>query len=745
MPSSFSLPSLPSPSMIVPPPALRALRFLSVAWTIALFSVTPPAFADQLWDAPPIERSVAVRDGRTDADVSFEEFIKQLAAADAVFLGEQHTDETTHRLQLEILERLLASRGNRVVLSLEMFERDVQADLNRYLAGEIDEEAFLAKARPWGNYHEAYRPLIERAKAAGIPVIAANFPAPVRQRLMMAGPEAWDSLSDEDRAITPREYLANSPEYWKRMDNAIRGHAGMMSTAETAEERLHTTQSLWDNSMGEACADALEKYPDSLVLHVNGGFHSAYWQGVVDQFRQRSPDAQVKTVAIVPTSNPISHRNTGTPAADFEALVEARASNIDQGKRSVAIGGSLSYLLHMPKDASPENRVPLLIWLSDDGLTAEEGMELCRQRFGDTAAIAVIEAPTQERQFDLAIGGRWFLPATFTEDIGGLFGGVEETWAYLLRHLPIDPQHVALAGEGAGATVVAAIILQTDRLSASAVAINPRHYAKLKDIPLPLPEYRLDSARPNRSLVVAGPADSETWWKEELAAYSEVGVTSRFVAAATDPWKREAVQDNLLAAAIGKPVAGATEKGDGKALVVLGQSARAQHWGRLQSRWLAAELGAPVAMTSVASNAADDQAIATTITPAAAAHPGALPKCPGPFGGTTVIVLPADVSAEELAEWRKLEQADPLTKASRFHRTRIATTAGETSLPRVLTKLAGENRRNVLIVPAVFYASSAWLQELAASVADYEDQMTLQWMPGLGGRKGILDAESGAD
>ncbi|WP_428307732.1 ChaN family lipoprotein [Lacipirellula sp.] len=692
------------------------------------------------WDAPPIERSIAIRDGRTDADVSQGEFISQLGQADAVFLGEQHTDETTHRLQLEILDCLITNRDSRVVLSLEMFDRDVQPELNRYLAGEIDEETFLAKACPWGNYHEAYRPLVERAKQAGIPVIAANFPAPVRQRLMMAGPEAWESLSAEDRAVTPREYLANSPEYWKRMDNAIRGHAGMMSTAETAEERLHSTQSLWDNSMGEACADALKQHPGHAVLHVNGGFHSAYWQGVVDQFRQRNPDAKVKTVAIVPTSNPISHRNAGTPSADYEALVEARASNIDQGKRSVAIGGSLSYLLHMPKDASPEKRVPLLIWLSDDGLTAEEGMELCRQRFGDAAAIAVIEAPTQERQFDLAIGGRWFLPATFTEDIGGLFGGVEETWAYLLRHFPIDPQHVALAGEGSGATVVAAVILQTDRLSASAVAINPRHYAKLKDIPLPLPEYRLESARPKRSLVVTGPADSEKWWQEELAAYTEVGVPSRFVVAATDPWQREAEQDGLLAAALGKPTADVSEKLAGKVLVVPEPSARAQHWGRLQSRWLSEQLGTPVAVASVAPSAAEGETISIAITPPAAARPGALPKCPGPFGGTTVIVLPAGVSTEEIAAWKKLEADDPLTKASRFHRTRIATHDGELALPSVLKKLEGENRRNVLIVPAMFYAPTPWLHELAASAAEFENRMTLQWQPGLGGRKEILEA-----
>ncbi len=104
------------------------------------------------WSAPPLDRAVSVRHGRTGEALSFHAFLDALAKADVVFLGELHTDETTHRVELAVYEGLLARRGGKVVLAMEMFERDVQPALDDYLAGRIDEAAFLSSARPRGNY-----------------------------------------------------------------------------------------------------------------------------------------------------------------------------------------------------------------------------------------------------------------------------------------------------------------------------------------------------------------------------------------------------------------------------------------------------------------------------------------------------------------------------------------------------------------------------------------------------------------
>ncbi|MGB2986487.1 MAG: ChaN family lipoprotein, partial [Phycisphaerae bacterium] len=402
------------------------------------------------WSVPPLTRAVSVRDGRTGEAVSFDAFLDVLADADVVFLGETHTDETTHRVELAVYEGLLERRRGGVVLAMEMFERDVQQDLDSYLAGEIDEAAFLDRVRPWGQYRAAYRPLIEKARASGRPVVASNFPRSLMRRVAMGGRDALETLEDDAKRHAPAEFFPNTDAYWRRVDNAVRSHRAMMGAGRSGDQRLYSPQSLWDNAMGEACATALDQHPGDLVLHVNGAFHSAYWDGTVHQFRLRKPNARVVTVFVEPVANPAVAKLEGAPSSDYVVFAEARATDLFDGTRSVYVERELKYHLHLPEDASGQARVPLLIWLSDDGLTASEGLDLWKDRLGNVVAIAVPEAPYRETQEDLSEGGRWFWPDTFSSDVGSLITAIERVWGYVLRHYPVDPHRVCIAGEGTG-------------------------------------------------------------------------------------------------------------------------------------------------------------------------------------------------------------------------------------------------------------------------------------------------------
>jgi uncharacterized iron-regulated protein len=295
------------------------------------------------WDYPPLEYRISIRDGLRGDRLTWDALIEQLKTADIVFLGESHDDDTTHRLQYAVYDALLKERDNKVVLAMEMFERDVQSHLDDYLAGKIDEATFLAKSRPWGNYREAYRPLVERAKIAGQPVVAANFPRPLIMRLSQAGSQGLEVLGD-DRSYAPDQLFPNSALYWKRADNATRSHSMFMTVQTDEQSRLTSTQSLWDNSMGEACVKALKQFPDYQVVHLNGGFHTEYWDGTVAQVRQRNPQAVVKTIAIRSTSNPESAKLIGAPSADFVVYVENSAKNLNDGDWKVVVGLSLIHI-----------------------------------------------------------------------------------------------------------------------------------------------------------------------------------------------------------------------------------------------------------------------------------------------------------------------------------------------------------------------------------------------------------------
>lgn len=685
------------------------------------------------WAAPTLDRAVSVRDGRTGAVLSFDALLDALAGADVVFLGEQHTDETTHRVELAVYEGLLTRRSGRVVLALEMFERDVQAALDAYVAHQSSEAQFLEAARPWTNYPTAYRPLIELARERSAPVIASNFPAPLRRRIAQEGSSILAGLEGPMAKQSPRELFRNTPEYWRRVDNATRGHTGMMPASPSRDDdgRLYSTQSLWDNSMGESCALALDEHPGSSVLHVNGGFHSEYWDGTVRQLRLRKPDAKIITVSMTPTSNPAVADAREKAAADYEIFVEARATDLNEGTYSVYVPRPIEYRLHLPAQSADKELLPLLIWFADDGATAEDSLALWRKRLGDECAIAVIEAPYKETQDDLVEGGRWYWPDSFSSDISALATATEEAWAFLLRHHPIDPKRVCIAGEGTGATVASAVSLVSGRMSARAVALSPRRYAKLKDIPLPLPELRGDEVAPEKSLrLVVGPAD-ESWWKGELAEYAAIGFPSTMSVVTTDAWLRESECEAALRSALELEVPKPATDAPRRHIVADGPRARA--WARLIATDQRAKDGALVAVLDEAPSGVDSARVETDVHAASFAAGVALPRCPGPFGGTTVIVLSESTPPAEVAAWLAIEADDPLTKKSPFMRMRVATHDGERALPSVLAKLVSEGRKNVLIIPATFCADGETMRAMRRSVRDVEDQMTLHWSPGLGG------------
>lgn len=272
---------------------------------------TPASAAQQASPsaAPIAERYVPHRvyDSRRKRVSDFEAMVAELARADVVFLGEQHDDPRTHRLQAAVLEGLSRRREGPIVLALEMFERDVQRELDAYLAGERSETEFLAVSRPWGNYGPDYRPMVEFARERGWPVIAGNVPRRLAQVVSRRGLAALDSVPPEDRALVAADLSCPRDGYWKRFRATMgdMGGHGMQLTPEQVEAmawRFYEAQCAKDETMGEAIAAAAAEHR-TLVVHANGSFHSDYRLGTAERARRRMPGARIAVVSFVPVGD----------------------------------------------------------------------------------------------------------------------------------------------------------------------------------------------------------------------------------------------------------------------------------------------------------------------------------------------------------------------------------------------------------------------------------------------------------
>lgn len=268
--------------------------------------------------------------------VSMEDVTRAMAEAEAVMVGETHTDPVGHWVEAELLRRILELYGageesgalRTVALSLEMFERDVQSVLDEYLRDLITEDQFQASARPWEYYEPDYRPMVEMAKAKGVQVIAANAPRRYVNRVTRLGRGALLDLSPPARRFLPPLPFPQPSEAYREEWNTLIRQMPMVQqcpppegeeegpTMEEEEERpamemmrpshdspeeegpshgssfmenaLHA-QTLWDASMAYAITTFLQMNPGAVVLHMVGGFHVQNYTGIPEKVQLYRP------------------------------------------------------------------------------------------------------------------------------------------------------------------------------------------------------------------------------------------------------------------------------------------------------------------------------------------------------------------------------------------------------------------------------------------------------------------------
>jgi len=263
-------------------------------------------------DAPPPSSANVACEAADLAGTASRSSLAELLAAiseedgpQLVLLGEVHNDAAAHLLQLEVLRGcadMCHAWGRRLVLSLEMFEIDVQRVLDEYvLLRAVREADMLQDARPWGNYAEHYRPLVEFCRERGLRVVAANAPRRYTAKVAREGSAALQQLLAEDApqiGIPPLPLPAPSAAYAAKFRETIAAqmpaHGGGAGgcpfigfrggdVRETKPEILEA-QLLWDHTMASSIARSLRRLEgevlDPLVIHICGAFHSAHGLGI---------------------------------------------------------------------------------------------------------------------------------------------------------------------------------------------------------------------------------------------------------------------------------------------------------------------------------------------------------------------------------------------------------------------------------------------------------------------------------
>lgn len=246
----------------------------------------------------------------------FESMVVDLSKADVVFVGEQHDDPNTHRLERMVLDAL-AARKARVILSLEMFERDAQKALDEFQAGYLSEAGFLRVSRPWPRYGSDYKPLVDLAIERQWPVLAANIPRPLASEIAKTGISVLAGKSAAEQAwfAADRQCPVGDDKYYVRFKEAMGAHPTM-----DALQRFYDSQCAKDETMAESIARAWTAASTSggarpTVVHYNGAFHSDFGLGTASRTQRRLPQAKIVVVTMMPLKD-LAELSSVAPAGE---------------------------------------------------------------------------------------------------------------------------------------------------------------------------------------------------------------------------------------------------------------------------------------------------------------------------------------------------------------------------------------------------------------------------------------------
>ncbi|MFQ5736433.1 MAG: ChaN family lipoprotein [Thermodesulfobacteriota bacterium] len=214
-------------------------------------------------------------------EVPLPEFVESMKAVRVVFVGELHDKKSHHKLQLDII-RALDEAGMDVAIGVEMFPRENQAELDRWVYGTMGEAEFKEVYRknwklPWPQYRDIFLYARERM----IPVVALNIS---RKFIHQVFTEGIGSLSEEQKAEIPSGVTCDvDSEY----EGFIKEAMGEHEMEDATFKKFCEAQMVWDAAMAKSVVDYLEHNPGRKMVVLAGSGHS-WKRGIPGQMERIS-------------------------------------------------------------------------------------------------------------------------------------------------------------------------------------------------------------------------------------------------------------------------------------------------------------------------------------------------------------------------------------------------------------------------------------------------------------------------
>lgn len=213
--------------------------------------------------------------------IQFERMVREIKRARFIYVGETHDDLDMHEMQFRVIQALYQQDPN-LAIGLEQVTVDLQPVLDRWVAGELDEENFLREIKwyvTWSFNYGYYRKIFEFAREKKLPIFALNAPRSIISKIRM---RSYGALTEEEKKIVPpldlthdeHRLLIHTIFEAEEIPPQMKG-----ANIEAMFEGLYRAQVAWDETMGTNAVRAAEATGRRVVVLAGSG-HMLYNLGL---------------------------------------------------------------------------------------------------------------------------------------------------------------------------------------------------------------------------------------------------------------------------------------------------------------------------------------------------------------------------------------------------------------------------------------------------------------------------------
>lgn len=219
-------------------------------------------------------------------ELSYQQFLSEVADSRFVVLGEFHYDAPIQQAEGQIIQDVSAlAPGKSKKVMWEFLNTTDQVVIDQLfgdvVTGTMSAQDFIVKTH--GDQNAPYAPVISAARDTKAGLVALNLPRELKQKVIKEG------LSSIDPRYVPSTHYLGGKHYYERFVDSMGGHV----PAEKIQP-YYVAQCLVDSVMA---ATAVKSQAEMNFL-VAGSFHTDFFDGTVEKIKKLE-SAKLSSVKII--------------------------------------------------------------------------------------------------------------------------------------------------------------------------------------------------------------------------------------------------------------------------------------------------------------------------------------------------------------------------------------------------------------------------------------------------------------